>query len=116
MARLYDSSGKLLGGLDAAQGQLTTFSPVADVPRTHLNPNYGPEESVPGLECSYGSLAYTYDRSPLEGAYARPQFLGCHSSVEDPEERHYCEFCGGDYCSSHAERAAHDCENVILPD
>lgn len=115
MARLYDSSGNLLGGLDAAQGLLTTFSPETDIPRTRLNPQYGAEEVVPGLECSYGSLAYTYDRIPQDGAYACPQFLGCHSTVEDPDERHHCDFCGGDYCSTHAERTAHDCDNVILP-
>lgn len=115
MARLYDSSGNLLGGLEAAQGLHTTLS-LAEVPRTRLNPRYGAEEIIAGLECSYGSLAYSYDRTPREGGYARPLFLSCHSSVEDPDERHHCDFCGGDYCLVHAERAAHDCDSVILPD
>ena len=79
---------------------------------THLNPRYGPEETVPGLECSYGSLAYSYAAPPYEAAQ-QARHAGCHNPVETPGERHHCATCGGDYCSVHAEPAAHDCGDVI---
>lgn len=117
MARLTDSDGRLLGGLDglrlckppASEHGMTAARAVS---QTLLAPRYGPEETVPGLECSYGSLACSYtDR--LTGR--PPHRFACHNPVEDSEERHHCEHCGGDYCAVHAEPAAHDCAYIVLP-
>lgn len=103
MAHLHDSRGRLLGGLNTI--------PVA----TGLNRNYGPEETIPGLECRYGSFAYSYSHAPADNVQARSRRAGCHNPIETPDERHHCDACGGDYCAVHAEPAAHDCVDVILP-
>ena len=115
MARLHDSGGNLLGGLGSAGGLRTPFFPGANTPQTHLNPLFGAEETVPGLRCSYGSLAYASARDFGAGARDRAHLAGCHNPVEAPDERHHCDCCGGDYCVAHAEAAAHDCADVILP-
>ena len=82
-----------------------------------LAPKFGPEETVPGLECSYGSLAYSYADTPLDiqNVQMQARRRGCHNPVETPDERHHCDLCGGDYCTVHAEPTAHDCEAVIRP-
>lgn len=82
---------------------------------TPLNPKYGPDETVPGLECSYGTFAYAYSRIPEDNVSQRSRRAGCHNPVECPHERHHCDICGGDYCSVHADGSAHDCHCVILP-
>ena len=114
MARLTDNQGRLLGGLEglgfrqaptsersAPTGRVATMAPLA--------PRYGPEETVPGLGCSYG--AHVYSRA---AGHARHR--SCHNPIETPDERHHCNLCGGDYCSVHAEPAAHDCMFVAEPD
>ena len=118
MARLMDNEGRLLGGLDGLRFRRppnSNHSPPAGrvATKTHLARKYGPEETVPGLGCGYGTFAYSYaDR--LQG---RPPYrYACHNPVEAPDERHYCSQCGGDYCAIHAEPAAHDCAFVIEPD
>ncbi len=114
MARLHDSGGNLLGGMTSAAGQSAPPHEPADLSRTRLNPCFGPEETVPGLVCSFGSLAYATAHDPHTGTCSHTHLLGCHNPVEDPDERQHCAVCGGDYCSTHAECAAHDCDNVIL--
>ncbi|MBV9850932.1 MAG: AN1-type zinc finger domain-containing protein [Armatimonadetes bacterium] len=116
MAHLYDSSDILLGGLHSLRG-LRAYAPATPeaIPRTRLNPKFGSEEIVPGLECSYGSFAYSYGPFSHDPFPRHSRLHGCHNPVETPKERHHCDFCGGDYCSVHAERAAHDCSNVVLP-
>jgi hypothetical protein len=114
MARLYDTNGQLLGGLQSARIPYSTVLDPEAAPKARLNPCYGAEETVPGLGCSYGSLAYCYGRDHQTGPHGASRLPACHNPVEDPEERHYCSFCGGSYCTVHAEQAMHDCENVIL--
>ena len=100
-------------------GRLTPAPPPGAAPAraTHLNPRYGPEEFVPGLECDYGSLAYAYADSPLDAqsAQGRSRRCGCHNPTEAPGERHHCDACDRDYCDLHADPIAHDCADVILP-
>ncbi len=115
MARMHDNQGKLVGGLAASTGAMPP-APAAYAPsRARLNPRFGAEETIPGLECSYGSFAYAYLPTEEGGVGRRSRLPGCHNPVEDPDERHHCAACGGDYCSVHAETSAHDCESVILP-
>lgn len=85
MARLDDEQGRPLGGLEYPHSRLgPTLEAMAASHRaphrTRLAPKFGPEETVPGLVCSYGALAYTYDdrlrRKPLRRC-------ACHSPVED---------------------------------
>lgn len=129
MARLYDSGGNLLGGLngDTKETRLlghTGATPEAATapddpllpqpPVTPLNPNYGPEETVPGLECSYGTLASSRFLLPSDNARRHSRLLGCHNPVEKSSERFHCAVCGGDYCCIHADRPAHDCDNLTL--
>ena len=61
---------------------------------TPLNPRYGPEETVPELECSYGSLTYAYSAPPYEAARdeaaQRSRLDGCHTPVGTPAERRHC--------------------------
>ena len=120
MARLTDNTGRLLGGLD---GLRFSRPPVSDsehsgatarvISRTRLARKYGAEETVPGLACGYGTFSYSYtDR--LQGR--PPHRYACHNPVEAPSERHHCDQCGGDYCTIHAEPAAHDCAFVIERD
>lgn len=121
MAPSSDLSGSLANGAnrdgspDASPDGRLTSAPaggIVSTHTTHLNPKFGPEETVPGLECSYGSFAYSYASPPYESAQ-QSRRTGCHNPVERPEERHHCDCCGGDYCDVHADPAAHDCENVI---
>ena len=115
MARLTDNEGRLLGGLNGlrfSKPPTTERAAVAvrTTAKTRLAPKYGPEETVPGLGCGYGTLAYSYtDR--LQGR--PPQRYACHNPAEAPDERHHCDLCGGDYCTLHAEPSAHDCAFVI---
>ncbi|MBV9848485.1 MAG: hypothetical protein JO250_02240 [Armatimonadetes bacterium] len=115
MARITDSEGRLLGGLHSSHlphpdSGVHDDHGVADGPRTRLSPMYGPEETVPGLACGYGTRAYSYTDRLL----ARPPTrFACHNPVEDPDERHHCALCGGDYCAMHAEPTAHDCAYII---
>ena len=115
MARLHDSGGNLLGGLDSSSGQRALLPIPASVPQTRLNSPFGAEETLLGLKCSYGTYAYASDHDLQIGSRHSLHLKGCHSPVEEPDERHHCHVCGGDYCSTHAERAAHDCSDVILP-
>ncbi len=116
MARLQDSRGRLLGGLNTITRDTANPSPQSRM-GTRLAPQYGPEETVPHLVCSYGSQAHRYTATPLDAQNAQVQSRkrGCHSSVETPDERHHCDQCGGDFCAVHAEPAQHDCDLVIQP-
>jgi hypothetical protein len=114
MARLTDNQGRLLGGLDGLRfRQAPTLersavaAPARVMTRTPLAAQYGPEETVPGLGCSYGALVYSR---------AARHRNACHNPIETPDERHHCDLCSGDYCSVHAEPAAHDCMFVAEPD
>lgn len=121
MARLTDSNGALLGGLNTAPNAARTSAPKAAAasrrtpPETPPAPKWGPNEIILGLECSYGTLAYFYADQPWDVQNVRQQsrLPGCHNPIETPEERHHCETCGGDYCIVHAEATAHDCVFVI---
>jgi hypothetical protein len=115
MARLQDSGGNLLGGLATVIGHTPSLGTLAGSPRTSLNPQFGPEETVPGLVCSFGSFAYATERDTRMGSGDHLRQVTCHNSVETSDERQHCEQCGGDYCTTHAESAAHDCDKVILP-
>ncbi len=72
--------------------------------------HYAPDEFVPLLECSYGSYLHTANPAGMEMPLTRPV---CHNPVERPEDRFHCDQCGGDYCSVHTARAAHDCERLV---
>ena len=113
MARLTDNQGRLLGGLEGLRfSQAPNSEHSAHTARvatkTPLAPRFGPEETVPGLGCSYGASAYS--RGP-----GYPHRHACHNPVEAPDERHHCDLCGGDFCSLHAEPAAHACTSVLEP-
>ena len=113
MARLQDNQGAMLGGLHSHTARATGAARGGS--RTSLNPHFGPEETVPGLACSYGCLAYSYALPLRDGLPGRSRLPACHNPVEAPDERHHCDSCGGDYCSVHAESATHDWGHVILP-
>jgi hypothetical protein len=115
MARIHDNYGNLIGGLTAADSATSPFQTSSAPAYARLNPRFGAEETIPGLACSYGAFAYSYARMPDSSSQGRSRLPGCHNPVEDPDERHHCEFCGGDYCSIHAEPSGHDCSHVILP-
>ena len=71
---------------DGSPAGRLTAAPQAGTASEHptpLNPKYGPEETVPGLECSYGSLAYSYASPPYEAAQPSRR-AGCHTPVETP--------------------------------
>lgn len=89
MARLYDSSGNLLGGLAPHETHPPSFALVSPEAQTRRLLNDLGDRRVPDLLCSYR--------------------LSCASSIEDGDERHHCDLCGRDYCTTHAEPAAHDC-------
>jgi len=129
MARLTDNDGKLLGGIEVPLAQLlaplnrqtSTLSAITALPdttRSFATPkrasagDYLPNEVVFALECGYGSLDFTAycDPSALQGsANSRKLPPHCHTLIEEPEERHYCQECWGFYCHDHAESSAHDC-------
>lgn len=120
MARLHDCDGNLLGGLGAAHTDLAA-PPIMNYaaidylppqPPARL-PDYELGEIVIGLECNYGTFAYSHHASPLNNVSEHPQQPACHNPIETPDERHHCAACGGDYCEKHAAPAAHDCEHVI---
>lgn len=114
MARLHDSRGRLLGGLNAIPVPSPDPSPESRL-APGLPPKYGPEETIPSLVCSYGALAYSYSETPLDmgSAFTQSHRRRCHNPVETPDERHHCDGCGGDYCTVHAEPVAHDCAAII---
>ena len=123
MARMHDSNGKLIGGLNSVApfaghpgATPEAAAMAAYVPPRSLQPvtnrRYGAEEIVPGLECDYGTFAYLAASSPSS---ERSRLAGCHSRVEEPASRHDCPSCGGSYCSDHAEPQAHACAEVIQP-
>ena len=125
MARIHDSEGNLVGGLNSAIMSFAGHSGVtpeaaavaAYVPPRSVHPvtnrRYGAEETVPGLECDYGTFAYLAASAPGKDPRERSRLAGCRSPIEKPDERHYCASCGGCYCIAHAEPAAHDCGEVI---
>lgn len=124
MARLTDNEGRLLGGLDTPPawliaGNNQTVQDLQAPAAPPLPPEYGPDEIVFALECSYGSLAYlTYSPAIASNAAGEARrrmtwHRDCRESVEDPDERHYCPACGGSYCTLHASPAAHDCASVV---
>lgn len=126
MARLTGSDGMLLGGLGSPPpGPVvplaqTKAASVLAAPAEALSPGYGPEEIVFALRCSLGSLAYlSYSsvRDSEDGLenLESTRHRDCPELVEEPDERHYCPDCGGYYCATHAEPAAHDCRSVIRP-
>ena len=124
MARMHDSQGNLIGGLNSIitssaghSGATPEAAAVAAYVPPHstqpvTNRRYGAEEIVPGLECDYGTFAYLAAASPSR---ERSRLAGCRNLVEEPAQRHYCLSCGGSYCTAHAEAAAHDCTEVIQP-
>jgi hypothetical protein len=71
--------------------------------------HFAPDEFVRLLECCYGSYVNHPNPTGVGMPLSRPV---CHNPIERPEDRHHCEFCGGNYCSVHAERAAHECESL----
>lgn len=125
MARLHDSKGNLIGGLNSAifpsasrSGATPEAVAVAAYvpphsPQPMTNRRYGVEENVPGLECDYGTFAYLAASPPSENLHERSRLAGCHNPIGAPDERHYCASCGGNYCTAHAEPTAHDCAEVI---
>ena len=119
MARLTDSTGHLLGGLDTPQpGRLvppseTMTAAILAPPAVPLPPDYAPREIVFALRCSYGSLAYLTFSDAGEKQVHEGQTRRCPELVEEPDERHYCPACGGSYCAAHAEPAMHDCRSVL---
>lgn len=124
MARLTDSNGALLGGLDTLSSELLTppsetkTAAILAPPAVPPTPEYGPEEIIFALECSYGSLAYlTYASAITRQAsnYVAPQtrHRDCQRLIEEPHERHYCPECGGYYCARHASPDSHDCRSVM---
>ena len=80
MARLTDNQGRLLGGLDglrfrqapASERSAVLPPPPRVMTRTPLAAQYGPEETVPGLGCSYGALVYSA-RGPAPAPPRLPQ-------------------------------------------
>lgn len=90
MARLYDSGGRLLGGMNRP-ADCDAFIPADAaeiVPPLYAgrNPEFDPAEFVSGLEWCYGSRAYSYAGLPW-GLKMHQYSPGCHNPVEAPEER-----------------------------
>ncbi len=124
MARLTDSQGVLLGGLNTGLDRLsdarvqTQAAAILAPAATPLPMDFEPGEIVFALSCSYGSLpCLGYSAAPVEERLLPgrrpPQTRGCDTLVEMPEERHYCPSCGGYYCAAHAAPTAHDCKSVM---
>jgi hypothetical protein len=124
MARLTSSDGTLLGGLGSpppgrpVPPSQTKAASVLAPPATATSPEYGPDEIVFALRCSLGSLAYLSYSSGTDSNLEddnrwTTRHRDCPELVEDPDERHYCPDCGGYYCSTHAEPAAHDCRSAL---
>ena len=120
MARLTDSSGALLGGLEMPLARLLASlngaqAATITVPSAPPRPlEYGPGEVVFALHCAYGSLpSLGYAAAPpLNQGRQSPRSWGCNALIEEPEERHYCPACGGYYCHTHAGAAAHQCRSL----
>lgn len=124
MARLTDSNGAFLGGLDTSPVQLLNSPPetrtaaILAPPTPPPTPEYGSEEIVFALECSYGSLAYLTYASAIAPQAADDgreaiRLRDCQRLIEEPHERQYCPDCGGYYCARHAYPEAHDCRSVM---
>lgn len=109
MARLTDSRGVHSVGPCASRRAFCAAVPRAATPRCR------PDETVPGLECCYGTYAYSYADLPPDVPRLCQQARrhGCHNPIETPDERHHCDACGGDYCVVHADPEDHDCASVI---
>lgn len=102
MARLYDSQGILLGGMNS----------IAPTVRLTSHPSL----ARPALaQCSYGSAAFAYQVTPLDVQMARhqPRIRICRNSVAAKSQRFHCKACGGNYCAAHAAPEAHDCALLI---
>lgn len=121
MARLTDNNGVLLGGLDTPLSRLldSFAQPQAAVTvpgQPPLPPKYEPGEIVFALHCAYGSLpTLGYSAAPAlrqAGGSRSPRRQRCDALIEEPEERHFCPACGGDYCAVHADPATHECRSV----
>ncbi len=121
MARLTDSSGALLGGLEMPLSRLLASlngGQAAPITVPHAPPPpapaYGPGEIVFALHCAHGSLpSLGYSAPPpLNRGRKSPRLWGCDTLIEEPEERHYCPACGGYYCHAHADTAAHQCRSL----
>ncbi len=124
MARLTDSNGNLVGGLEMSLARL--LSPLNETETAAFQTSggtpilslYGPKETVRWLECSYGDMNYvTYSSAgslqALQPDNLEPRHLGCHNQIDKPHKRSHCEACGGDYCQTHAEPEAHDCASIL---
>lgn len=120
MARLTDSSGALLGGLEMPLSRLLASlnggqaAPVPVPASPPPAPTYGPGEIVFALRCAHGSLpSLGYSAAPtLHRGGQSPRPWGCNVLIEEPEERHFCPACGGYYCHAHADPAAHHCRSL----
>ena len=121
MARLTDNNGVLLGGLEMPLSRLLSplngpqAAPITVPDGPPLAPIYGPGEIVFALRCACGSLptlAYSAAPHAAGGGRQSPRQWGCHTLIEEPEERHFCPACGGYYCSAHADPARHECRSV----
>jgi len=116
MARLTDNNGVMLGGLETSLSRLVDppkepVSAAVTAPASKLPPpEYGTEEIIFALQCSFGSLATLgFSAAPP----AQTLGTGCINLIEEPEERHYCAECGGYYCRAHAGPVDHDCKSVM---
>lgn len=102
-----------LGSGSRAEGKIAPpAAPLPPQPPMRM-PHYAPDETVPGLECHYGTFAYCYSGDPTDNVRQRARRPACHNPTETPAERHPCAACGGCYCSIHAAPADHDCAYVI---
>ena len=119
MARIIDSEGNLLGGIELSFAQLLAplnkpeTAPIQAPAETPALPIYDSKEEVRWLVCSYGSLptvVYAASGALADNA-SRPE--GCHNQVDKPHKRHHCPFCGGYYCITHADPSNHDCQSVL---
>jgi len=122
MARIVDSEGKLLGGIELSFARLLAplhkqeknlINAPADTPEP---PIFGPKEDVRWLVCSYGALptvVYSTLGSSPDSRFAVGERERCQNQVDKPHKRHYCPNCGGYYCVTHAEPDAHDCKSVM---
>lgn len=122
MARIVDSEGKMLGGLELSFARLLaplnkSEKEVIQAPSSPPPPPvYGPKEDVRWLVCSYGSLPTVVDTASGTGSNpdpADPHRVGCRNQIDKPHKRHFCPACGGYYCVTHAGPAAHDCQSVM---
>ena len=121
MARLTDSNGALLGGLEMPLARLLASlngaqaAPICVPASPPTAPAFGPGEVVFALHCAYGtfpSLGYSAASQAANGIRRSPRRWGCDSLIEEPEERHFCPACGGYYCLDHADAAAHQCRSI----